>query len=75
MRKDEPDVAERIDAINIKLMEAVNATGQAFLSHTRLRGRFVMRVAIASLRTCDEDLELVWRLLRDEAAALAADEK
>jgi len=49
-------------------MESVNASGRAFLSHTRLRGRFVMRVAIASLRTSDEDLEIVWQLLRDEAA-------
>jgi aromatic-L-amino-acid/L-tryptophan decarboxylase len=71
--KNDPAVAEHIDTLNIRLMEAVNATGQAFLSHTRLRGRFVMRVAIASLRTCDEDLDLVWKLLHDEAAALATE--
>jgi aromatic-L-amino-acid decarboxylase len=69
-RRDDPAVAERIDNLNIRLMEAVNASGQAFLSHTRLRGRFVIRVAIASLRTEESDLELVWQLLRGEAAAL-----
>jgi aromatic-L-amino-acid/L-tryptophan decarboxylase len=71
--RDDPVVVEHIDSLNIRLMEAVNATGKAFLSHTRLRGRFVMRVAIASLRTGDEDLDLVWKLLHDEAAALAAE--
>ena len=71
--KDEQEAAEHIDNLNIRLMESVNASGRAFLSHTRLRGRFVMRVAIASLRTSDEDLEIVWQLLRDEAAELAAE--
>jgi aromatic-L-amino-acid decarboxylase len=69
-RKDEPQVAEHIDNLNIRLMEAVNATGQAFLSHTRLRGRFVIRVAVAGLRTEDSDLEQVWRLLHTQASTL-----
>ena len=41
-------------------MDAINRTGETFLSHTRLNGRFTIRVAIANLRTEDSDLELVW---------------
>jgi aromatic-L-amino-acid decarboxylase len=63
-------VAEHIDDLNVRLMEAVNGTGRAFLSHTRLRGRFVIRVAISNLRTVDADLDEVWTILRREAAAL-----
>jgi aromatic-L-amino-acid decarboxylase len=67
---DAPAVAEHIDDLNVRLMEAVNGTGRAFLSHTRLRGRFVIRVAISNLRTVDADLDEVWTILRREAAAL-----
>jgi aromatic-L-amino-acid decarboxylase len=67
--KDDPAVAERIDELNTRLMEAINRSGQAFLSHTRLRGRFVIRVAVANLRTEDADLDLVWEIVRREAAA------
>jgi aromatic-L-amino-acid decarboxylase len=69
---DEPAVAVKIDDLNVRLMEAVNGTGRAFLSHTRLRGRFVIRVAISNLRTVDSDLDEVWAILRREAAALGS---
>ena len=69
-RENEPAVAEEIDRLNVALMEAINRTGKTFLSHTRLHGRFVIRVALANLRTTDEDLDLVWEIIRREAAAL-----
>jgi len=69
---DVPAVGEHIDDLNVRLMEAVNGTGRAFLSHTRLRGHFVIRVAISNLRTVDTDLDEVWTILRREAAALGA---
>lgn len=71
-RQDESDVAEYLDSLNIRLMEAVNRSGEVFVSHTRLHGRFVIRVAIANLRIEDEDLERVWRVIRREAAAVQA---
>jgi aromatic-L-amino-acid decarboxylase len=70
--KDEPAVAERIDDLNTSLMEAINRSGRAFLSHTRLRGRFAIRVAVANLRTEDADLDLVWEIIRNEAAAVGS---
>ncbi len=71
-RENDPAVAERIDDLNVGLMDAVNQTGRAFLSHTRLRGRFVIRVAISNLRTVDADIEEVWEILRHEAGRLGA---
>ena len=71
--EDEPAVAERIDDLNVRLMDAVNQTGRAFLSHTRLRGRFAIRVAISNLRMEDSDLEEVWAILRREARGLGGD--
>jgi aromatic-L-amino-acid decarboxylase len=69
-READPGVAEQIDALNVRLMDAVNRTGKAFLSHTRVNGRLAIRVAISNLRTVDSDLELVWEILRREAARL-----
>jgi aromatic-L-amino-acid decarboxylase len=57
-----------LDERNAAIMAAVNATGQAFLSHTRLDGRFTIRVAIGNLRTEPRHLETTWALLREAAA-------
>ena len=69
--QDEPAVSKEIDALNTRLMDAINRTGKAFVSHTRLRDRMTIRVAIGNLRTRDTDLAAVWQLIRDEAAALS----
>ena len=55
------------DEDNEALLERVNATGEVFLSHTRLGGRFVVRLAIGSARTTEDDVRLAWDVLRREA--------
>jgi aromatic-L-amino-acid decarboxylase len=60
--------AESVDALNLAIMEAVNATGEVFLSSTRLHGRVVLRIAIGNERTTSADVRLAWDLLRREAA-------
>jgi aromatic-L-amino-acid decarboxylase len=59
------------DDLNEALLERVNAAGEVFLSHTRLDGRYVLRLAIGSFRTTEDDVRLAWDVLRREAAALA----
>ena len=46
----------------------MNATGEAFLSATRLRGRSVLRLAIGNLRTDERHVARAWQLLRVAAA-------
>ena len=58
------------DEDNERLLERVNATGEVFISHTRLAGRYVLRLAIGSFRTTEEDVRLAWDVLRREAATL-----
>ncbi len=66
-------VADRaLDALNERLLEAVNATGEVFLSGTRLDGRFVLRLAVGNERTTEDDVARAWELL--EAAKVAAAE-
>jgi aromatic-L-amino-acid decarboxylase len=56
------------DDANEALLERVNAGGEIFLSHTRLNGRYVLRLAVGSARTTDEDVRLAWDVVRREAA-------
>ena len=69
-RTDEPAVAAHLDAANEALMAAVNASGDVFLSHTRLGGRFAIRVAIGNLRTEHRHVSRCWEVLRTEASKL-----
>ncbi len=63
-RLDAPDEA------NEELLRRVNATGEIFISHTRLRDRFVLRLAIGNARTTEDDVRLAWEILRREAAGV-----
>ncbi len=71
-RQGEPDVRVQLDAANEKLMAAVNATGEVFLSHTRLRDDFAIRVAIGNLRTESRHVARAWVLLQEKTALLEA---
>jgi len=71
--EDEPATHEWLDATNTALMDAVNRTGEVFLSHTRLRDRFTIRLAIGNLRTEPRHVERAWELLRREAARLESE--
>jgi aromatic-L-amino-acid/L-tryptophan decarboxylase len=56
------------DEENERLLAAVNATGEIFISHTKIDGRYVLRLAIGNLRTTEADVRRAWDVLRREAA-------
>lgn len=58
------EVEAALDALNAGLLDAVNATGQAYLSHTKLDGKFTLRLAIGNIRTTEADVRAAWELLR-----------
>ncbi|MFN8186425.1 MAG: aminotransferase class V-fold PLP-dependent enzyme [Gaiellales bacterium] len=55
------------DEQNEALLDRVNRSGEVFLSHTKLGGRYVLRLAVGSARTAEEDVKLAWDVLRREA--------
>ena len=63
---------EALDAANAAIIDAVNRSGEAFLSHTRLDGRFTIRLAIGNLRTEARHVDRAWELLREAAAQEAS---
>jgi aromatic-L-amino-acid/L-tryptophan decarboxylase len=58
------------DDDNAAIMDAVNRTGEVFLSHTRLDGRFTIRLAVGNLRTEERHVDRAWQLLREAAARI-----
>ena len=63
---------ERSDEDNEEIMRRVNDSGEIFLSHTKLDGRLVLRLAIGNARTTEADVKLAWDVLRREAASAAS---
>jgi aromatic-L-amino-acid/L-tryptophan decarboxylase len=58
------------DDMNQRLLDTVNASGKVFLSHTRLNGQFVLRLAIGHLDTTEEHVASAWELLQRAAVPL-----
>ena len=59
------------DEQNQSLLERVNASGEIFISHAKLNGRYVLRLAVGNLRTTHDDVHRAWAVLRTEASKLA----
>ena len=51
------------DEENEAILERVNASGEIFISHTKLDGRYVLRLAIGSDRTTEDDVRRAWDVL------------
>jgi aromatic-L-amino-acid/L-tryptophan decarboxylase len=60
-----------LEAFNQRLLDAVNASGEVFLSHTKLHGRFVLRLAVGNLRTTEVHVARAWALLQTHAQRIA----
>jgi aromatic-L-amino-acid/L-tryptophan decarboxylase len=52
------------DEENEAVLERANASGDMFLSHTKLDGRYVLRLAIGNARTTEDDVRRAWEVLR-----------
>jgi aromatic-L-amino-acid/L-tryptophan decarboxylase len=58
------------DERNRTLLERVNASGEIFISHCVLNGRYTLRLAVGVMSTTEDDVRRAWDLLRREAARL-----
>jgi aromatic-L-amino-acid decarboxylase len=52
------------DKKNSETVAKINASGSAYLTQTKLRGRVVMRLGLGNLLTTEEHLRRVWELIR-----------
>jgi aromatic-L-amino-acid/L-tryptophan decarboxylase len=51
------------DEENEAILERANRSGEIFLSHTKLHGRYVLRLAIGNARTAEADVRRAWEVL------------
>ena len=58
---------EERERLNAEILQRVNGSGEAYLSHTKLNGRYVLRLAIGNIRTEERHVARAWTLLRDAA--------
>jgi aromatic-L-amino-acid decarboxylase len=62
-----------LEHLNAKIMNDINATGEIFLSHTKLRGIYTLRIAIGNIRTSEEHIEKLKSLLCEKLHAIKPD--
>jgi aromatic-L-amino-acid decarboxylase len=62
----------RLEQFNTDLLDALNASGEVFLSHGKLAERYVIRLAIGHLRTTEHHVGRAWELAQHHAQRLAA---
>jgi aromatic-L-amino-acid decarboxylase len=65
--------SEGTDEKNEAILERVNASGEAFLSHTRLGGDYVLRLAVGNERTTKADVKRAWEALKAAKAGIEND--
>jgi aromatic-L-amino-acid/L-tryptophan decarboxylase len=58
-----------LDSLNAGILERLNASGEVYLSHTRVAGRYALRLAVGNLRTTAVHVQRAWQLTKDAAAA------
>ncbi len=60
---------QELERLNSRILDTVNASGKVFLSHTKLNGRYTLRVAIGNLATTEEHVRSAWEQIRTAAKA------
>jgi aromatic-L-amino-acid decarboxylase len=63
--------AKRLDVLNEAIMHGLNATGKAFLSHTKLNDKLTLRLSIGNIRTTEKHVRQVWELLNEQLRLLS----
>ena len=67
---DDDGATDAADRINLAILERVNASGEVFMSHTRVNDRIVLRLCVANLRTKEAHVDRAWELLREAATTV-----
>lgn len=58
---------DKLNELNRELLDRINATAKVFLTHTTLRGRYVIRMMIGQTNTREEHVRQAWNIIRKEA--------
>jgi aromatic-L-amino-acid decarboxylase len=56
---------EELDQHNVRILETVNSTREVYLSHTRVRGRYALRIAIGNIHTTEAHVRRAFELVKE----------
>ncbi|PKL81585.1 MAG: amino acid decarboxylase, partial [Ignavibacteriae bacterium HGW-Ignavibacteriae-3] len=56
---------DKINGLNEKLINQINLTGKVFITHTKLNGKFTIRLVVSGLRTEEKHIELAWNVIKE----------
>jgi aromatic-L-amino-acid decarboxylase len=59
-----------LNHLNKELLESLNQTGKVFLTHTTLRGKYVLRMVIGARMTEERHVRDAWKLIKGKAEEL-----
>ncbi|MFP4095181.1 MAG: pyridoxal phosphate-dependent decarboxylase family protein [Cyclobacteriaceae bacterium] len=62
--------AEREEELNQQLMQRLNASGELYLTHTRLHGKMLLRIVIGQSHVEERHVRQAWENIRQAAEAL-----
>lgn len=62
---------ESLNRFNERLLLETNLTGETFLSHTKLDGRFTLRLVVSHLRTNEQHITKVWQIVQERLRMLS----
>jgi glutamate/tyrosine decarboxylase-like PLP-dependent enzyme len=60
-----------LNRFNEELLQSINRTGEAFLSHTKLSDHYVLRLVVSHLRTDETHVDRVWKIAQEKAQTLS----
>lgn len=63
---------EALNALNADLLARINQTGKVFLTHTALKGKYVLRMMIGQRTTQEKHVRLAWEIITEQAQGLLA---
>ena len=55
----------KLDQLNENLLNQINSTGKLFITHTKLNGKFTIRLVISGLRQEERHVTDAWQLIQD----------
>ena len=65
----------QLNRFNAKVLELVNQSGEVFLSHTKIKGCYALRLAVGHIRTTEQHVSRAWVLLQNAAESGGADKE
>jgi aromatic-L-amino-acid decarboxylase len=64
----------KLNSLNERILQNINATGQTFLTHTRIKGTYVIRLVAGQTYLEKTHLQEVWQLIRKTSYDLLKNE-